>query len=61
MTEPKFPVDYQPISVLPILSEVYKNVIVSQMTTFTETKLLYHKYQSGYLKNNFTFKNKRQH
>ena len=35
MTETKSPADYQPISVLPILSKVYEKVMLSQITTFT--------------------------
>lgn len=54
---PTSPADHQSISVFPIVLKVYEKFIWSQMTTFTENKLIYLKYQSGYKKNNFTFNN----
>lgn len=54
---PTSPADYQSISVFPIVLKVYEKLIWSQVTTFTENKLIYLKYQSGYKNNNFTFNN----
>lgn len=54
---PTLPADYQSISVFPIVLKVYEKLIWSQVTTFTENKQIYLKYQSGYKNNNFTFNN----
>ena len=43
--------DYQPISVLPIISEICEKLVLQQMTEFIEKKLIYHTHQSGYRKN----------
>ena len=51
--------DYQPVSILPILSKsigrilykIYEKLVLQQMIKFTEQQLIYHKYQSGYRKN----------
>ena len=45
---PTSPADYQSISVFPIVLKVYEKLIWSQVTTFTENKLIYLKYQSGF-------------
>ena len=60
MTEPKSPANCRPILFLSVLSKVYKKVILSQATTFTENKHLLHRHQSGCKRNNSTttFKNK---
>ena len=46
--------DYRPVSILPILSKIYERVVLEQITTFIEKKLMYHHYQSGYRKNHST-------
>ena len=46
--------DYRPISILPILSKIYKRVVLEQITNFIEKKLIYHHYQSSYRKNHST-------
>ena len=46
----KLPVDYRPVSILPILSQVYERVVLEQITNFIEKKLIHH-YQSGRRKN----------
>lgn len=63
MTKHKSPANYRLILFLSVLSKVYKKVIISQTTTFTENKHLLHKYQSGHKRNNSTttFKNKIQY
>ena len=43
--------DYRPVPILPIISKIYKKLILQQMTEFIEKQLIYHKYQSGYRKN----------
>jgi len=51
---PQTTADYRPISVLPVLSKVYENVILQQMNRFIENELIYHTYQSGFRKNHST-------
>ena len=46
--------DYRPVSILPILSKIYKRVDLEQITNFIEKKLIYHHYQYGYHKNHST-------
>ena len=46
--------DYRPISILPILSNIYGRVILEQITNFIEKKLIYHHYQSGHRRNHST-------
>ena len=46
--------DYRPVSILPILSKIYKRVVLEQIANFIEKKLIYHHYQSGYRKNHST-------
>ena len=46
--------DYQPVSILPILSKIYERVVLQQITNIIEKKLIYHHYQSGYRKNHST-------
>ena len=40
--------DYRPISVLSVLSKVYKRVIFNQLCSFIETQNLYNINQSGF-------------
>ena len=42
--------DYRPVSILTILSQVYERVVLEQITKFIEKKLIHH-YQSGRRKN----------
>ena len=46
--------DYQPISVLSVLSKVYKRVVVNQLCSFIETQNLYNIHQSGFHKGHST-------
>ena len=46
--------DYQPISILPILSKTYEKLVLQQMTEFIKKRLIYHKHQSRYRKNHST-------
>ena len=47
--------DYQPVSILPIiLSKIYEKFVLEQVINFTDNKLMYHHYQSGYRKNHST-------
>ena len=46
--------DYQPVTILPILSKIYERVVLEQITNFIEIKLIYHHYQPGYRKNHST-------
>ena len=46
--------DYQPISVLLVLSEVYERVIFNQLCSFIETQNLYNINQSGFRKGHST-------
>ena len=46
--------DYRPVPILPILSKVYKRVVLAQITNFIEKKLIYHHYQPGYRKDHST-------
>ena len=46
--------EYQPVSILPILSKVYERVVLEQITNFIEKKLIYYHYRSGYRKNHST-------
>ena len=46
--------NYQSISILPILSKINETLVLQQMTEFIEKKIIYHKYQSIYRKNNST-------
>ena len=46
--------DYRPVSISPILSKIYKRVVLEQITNFIEKKLIYHHFQSGYRKNHST-------
>ena len=49
--------DYRPVSILLILSKIYESVVLDQITSFIEKKLIiYHHYQSGYCKNHSTAK-----
>ena len=48
------PVDYRPMSLLPILSKFYEKIILQQMTLYIEKVIIYHHYQSGYRKNHST-------
>ena len=43
--------DYQQVSISPIFSKLYERVVLEQITNFTEKKLIYYHYQSGYRKN----------
>ena len=40
--------DYLPVSILPILSNIYKKIVLEQITNCIEKKLIDHYYQSGY-------------
>ena len=46
--------DYRQVSILPILSKVYERVVLGQITSFIEKKLIYYHDQSGYHKNHST-------
>ena len=46
--------DYRPVLILSILSKIYEKVVLEQITNFTEKKLIYYLYQSGYRKNHST-------
>ena len=46
--------DYRPVFILPILSKVCERVVVGQITSFIQKKIIYHHYQSGYCKNHST-------
>ena len=39
--------DYRPILILSILSKIYEESALQQMTEFIENQPIYHKYQSG--------------
>ena len=46
--------DYLPVSILPILSNIYKKNVLEQITNCIEKKLIDYHYQSGYRKNHST-------
>ena len=46
--------DYEPLSILPILSKIYERFVLEQITKFIEKKLIYHHCQSDYPKNHPT-------
>ena len=54
VTNPTELKDYRLISILPILSKVYKKQVLHQTTDFIETQQVYNKHQSGYRKNHST-------
>ena len=39
--------NYQPTSILSILSKIYEKLVLQQMIEFIEKQLIYHKHQSG--------------
>ena len=47
-------IDYRPVSILPILSQIYERVVLEQITYVIEKNLTYHHYQSGCRKNHST-------
>ena len=42
---------YRPVSILPVLSKVYENLVLEQPAVFIERESIYHQYQSAYRKN----------
>ena len=46
--------EYRPISILPILSKVFKRVILQQLSDHIESKSIYLKHQSGFRKSHST-------
>ena len=46
--------DYQPVLLPPVLTKKNEKIILSQVTTFTEKKILYHKCQSSHQKHHLT-------
>ena len=46
--------DYRPISILPVLSKIFEKVVLHQVNSFIEDRIIYHQYQSGYHKKHST-------
>ena len=51
ITQPVELKDYRSVSILPVLSKVYKKFVLQQLAVFIERESVYHQYQSGYKKN----------